>query len=592
MAKRIQQQICNANKWAATSVNLHKSRFQSKSGGVIFAVHQAVGFPDDWSAYHERVDEIGPGDFEPCGKVLRITHTYKHANGDKTEVYECGHSRYIPRIEHRATRNDLLWDHLLPFQKDAVGLLESSDINGMLDYEMGLGKTVIAASVVRENYTECGNTLIIGQPMDKYRLQGEFVEWMDAPSRIKDDPLKVLYHTPIVWEGKAPLGGFKTAITTWSALSQPKFQQIVRMWQPRTVIVDECHLYKDMRSQRTKQLLDLFKNNPSIKHKIFMSGTPIMNKIVDFFPVLNQLLPREFPDRGTLYAKCHYDPESKRVLGLDRRYLPWYKSVTEDIIFRMTKAEANIPLPPFERKVRWITLEDCNQPELGAFIKQYNAICDQLELLCDDKANARMHAGSIIGLMQIIRHWTGLIKLPAIIRLAADFMEIYQEKCTIGVHHKLVRQTLVNALQQYGVVSMSDEDAEEKDRIEQVFKTDPNIKFLIASIKGAGQGRNLQFCRNAMVMERWWNFAIEDQFDKRFHRIVKNDDGTVKSDFTEADKVTVEYVCLKDSFDEFTDSMVELKQDICASEEDEIDEMNMFKLARLVAKNRLRFVGI
>lgn len=582
------QQHCNANIWSATELNLHKSQYQRKSGGTIFAIHQKMGFPDDAHAYHSRVDEIGPGDYEPCGKVLRVKEIKKVRDG-KIEYYQCGHSRFIPKKSFGKVRNNKHWDRLLGFQKNAVELVEESDVNCMLDYEMGLGKTVIAASVLRENYKECGNTLVVGQPMDKYRLQSEFIEWA-CIEKMLDDPKHSMYHTPIVWDGKTPLGGFKNVITTWSALTQPKFFKFLELWQPHTLIVDECHLYKDMRSQRTKAMMQLCAM-PSVKKKIFMSGTPVMNRIMDFFPVLNALKPREFPDRGTLNSRCVISNEGK-VLGLSPRYRDWYNNITEDIVFRMDKEKANIPFPPFERRTKWITLEDCQQPELNNFIKEYNAICDELENLLADKQDRARAARSIIGLMQTIRHWTGLIKLPAIIRLAVDYLEIYREKVTIGVHHKLVRDTLVKALQDYGVLSMSDEDAEEKDRIEKVFKDDPTKLVLVASIKGAGQGRNLQFCKNAMVMERWWNFAIENQFDKRFHRIKTDANGKVIDHFTENDKVTVEYVCLRNSFDEFTDSMVELKQDICASEEDDIDPNNMIALASKVAANRLKFVGI
>jgi SNF2 family DNA or RNA helicase len=73
---------------------------------------------------------------------------------------------------------------------------------------------------------------------------------------------------------------------------------------------------------------------------------------------------------------------------------------------------------------------------------------------------------------------------------------------------------------------------------------------LIINELAGGVGLNLQCCANALVLERQWNAADEEQFESRFHR-----DGQTYP-------VQATYMMATGTIDEWFDEMVEEKQKI------------------------------
>merc|ERR1719502_2079309 len=51
------------------------------------------------------------------------------------------------------------------------------------------------------------------------------------------------------------------------------------------------------------------------------------------------------------------------------------------------------------------------------------------------------------------------------------------------------------------------------------FKTDPEIRVIIMSLRAGGEGLNLQEASHVFVLEPWWNPAVEAQAIQRAHRI-------------------------------------------------------------------------
>ena len=51
------------------------------------------------------------------------------------------------------------------------------------------------------------------------------------------------------------------------------------------------------------------------------------------------------------------------------------------------------------------------------------------------------------------------------------------------------------------------------------FKTDPEVRVIIMSLKAGGEGLNLQEASHVMMLEPWWNPQVEMQAIQRAHRI-------------------------------------------------------------------------
>uniref|UniRef100_A0A0A9YKM9 ATP-dependent helicase rhp16 n=1 Tax=Lygus hesperus TaxID=30085 RepID=A0A0A9YKM9_LYGHE len=51
------------------------------------------------------------------------------------------------------------------------------------------------------------------------------------------------------------------------------------------------------------------------------------------------------------------------------------------------------------------------------------------------------------------------------------------------------------------------------------FQHDPEVSVLIMSLRAGGEGLNLQAANYVLIVEPWWNPAVEDQAIQRCHRI-------------------------------------------------------------------------
>lgn len=53
----------------------------------------------------------------------------------------------------------------------------------------------------------------------------------------------------------------------------------------------------------------------------------------------------------------------------------------------------------------------------------------------------------------------------------------------------------------------------------QVFRQDPNVRVILISLKAGGEGLNLQHANHVVLIDPWWNPAVEMQAVQRAHRI-------------------------------------------------------------------------
>ncbi len=60
---------------------------------------------------------------------------------------------------------------------------------------------------------------------------------------------------------------------------------------------------------------------------------------------------------------------------------------------------------------------------------------------------------------------------------------------------------------------------QEREKLLDKFKNDPNIKVLICTLKVGGVGLNLVCAQHVMLVEPWWAPAAEMQAINRVHRI-------------------------------------------------------------------------
>jgi SNF2 family DNA or RNA helicase len=171
----------------------------------------------------------------------------------------------------------------------------------------------------------------------------------------------------------------------------------------------------------------------------------------------------------------------------------------------------------------------------------------------EGSSNSFKTQGELIGHLQILRHITGLAKIEPVLDYVSEYIEEGngESKITIFHHHKDVGEILFMKLSEMfpeKVIRMTAEDNSEV-RMNKIEDFKNRAQILIAPTLACGEGINLQFCSHAIILEREWNPANEEQAEGRFSRIG-----------SEASSILVNYPTATGTIDEFFAELVEQKR--------------------------------
>jgi len=170
-----------------------------------------------------------------------------------------------------------LWQH----QKEAVAKAREFDSYALF-FEMGCGKTATAITILKEKFAAEGRvmkTLILCPLIVVENWKREWAMF----SRISQLKIQTLtgpglrrlrdfkeFEAPIVITNLDAITGIPTL---WREIQARGFE---------CLIVDESHRFKNPKARRTKDLIR-FIDNSKLKHKLILSGTPILNTPLDIW---------------------------------------------------------------------------------------------------------------------------------------------------------------------------------------------------------------------------------------------------------------------------------------------------------------------
>lgn len=500
---------------------------------------------------------------------------------------ECGHSITEATVEVPVTNVNVIDEsyngyggfRAFPYQIEGIEFIERSNFNALCADEMGLGKTPTGLLTYKRNKKNLTPTIVICKSSLHINWTREYCRWVleidptDSEQVKSVNPFDLPFIHPSGEMGLPP--GFNFYLVSMDMLAKKPVAESIKKMGVKLLIVDECHNFKDTSSKRTIALMEIAQTIP---HKIMLSGTPLMNKTLEYFPILNIIKPHHFPTKKSFAGKfLDWDWQSKKWLGFTKYGKQQFFNLTKDYIIRRESKEVQKDLPEIFIQKHYAAEFD------KSLAKQYNKLADELENAINDRRTRTANAVEILGIMSNMRHLTGLMKVTAILEHVREFLESTDEKITIGIHHVLVRNMLMAGLAEYNPIEISGADnGASKDIKLQEFKK-PENRVLIANILAGGEGLNIQFCNNFVIAERQWNPAKEDQFVKRFHR--------------HGQKLTVfgHFIIAADTIDDFFEQLLSFKKNVTTDSVDadfSSDRDFMVELARKVVSTRLRVVGM
>lgn len=489
----------------------------------------------------------------------------------------CGHLQHFESLESTQSVYDsiIFSDNCKPrpYQIDAVKFAENSNIRCIIADEQGLGKTIEVLSLLRLHPKKLLPAVIVVPTTVK-------LQWMREIHRICGSGSDFLVQ--VIQNGKErAMPGFKVYIVTYDILKKDDLFSMLPDGTIKTLIIDECQRVKNHLSDRAKAVQKLGKITP---HIVAMSGTPIKNHAGEYFTVLNLVAPMQFPHYQKFidnYCDAYSNGWGQKVGGL--KDVKAFHDDTKDIIIRRTKEEVLPDLPAIDRKFYHVELDK-------KLNKAYAAALDELdELLYSDESEFSKGAATI-AIMSRLRHITGISKVNECVDFVTEFLLSSDRKLVIFTHHNDVMDILETRLNEYLTDGGMDKvckmhsglNGTDRAALVETFKL-PGKRIMIASTLAAGEGLNLQFCSDAVLLERQWNPANESQAEARFHR------------FGQMNNVSVTYMIASGTIDEYFSELVEIKRSIIAAAMDGVeivwDQQSLMKdlAAILVAKGRDRW---
>ncbi len=427
-----------------------------------------------------------------------------------------------------------------PFQTEGVKFIQDANLRCLIADATGLGKTIQALIALRESKEQKPFPVLIPVKSSLiYQWCEEARKWLNPL------PMKIC---PIISRDHM-LPGFECYVMSMDLFARMKQKDLDALASLgiQTVVLDEVHNYKNPNTARSRNLIK-FIEQTRIEKIIALSATPIKNKADEYFTILNLLDPGQFYSIQRFRNNWLTQNDKYQWTRLNPYRIEDFKNLTSKYILRREKHDVLKNLPPLSRNYVYVEIED------EGLKKSYNKTLDLFSNWLNDSNGVKtgINATELLGWLAKLRAITGAAKCQNAIDFAQEHLDSTDENLAIGINHVSVRDTIKYIFQGvgYSCESLSGEDnAYTKSRIATRFQNG-EFRLLILNMKAGGEGLNLQNCANALILERAWNAADEEQFEGRFHR-----NGQVNA-------VSVTYFIARGTIDHFFHEMVSRKRQI------------------------------
>ena len=268
-----------------------------------------------------------------------------------------------------------------------------------------------------------------------------------------------------------------------------------------TLVLDESHRIKNADAIRTRACMAMMKE---IERVYALSGTPIPNRPIELWPLLNGLgiYRGGYYDFAARYARMWKAPWGLDVSGASN--LPELKALMQPHVLRRKKEDV---------------FTDYNQPQVSLIT--FDLPVDKREQEFDADAlvenpNALM---AFEGLAEVMKE-AGLRKVKPAAEFIENLMEA-NEQVVVFVHHKDVAAQLSDALKKYKpAVITGDTPRKKRDTYIEEFQSGKR-SVMIGNIAAMSEGVDLSAADTVVFVEATWQTSALEQASSRIENIAK-----------------------------------------------------------------------
>jgi len=425
---------------------------------------------------------------------------------------------------------------LYPYQEIAVAFLEERDKvskGALVGDQPGLGKTIEALSWL--SLSPKRPVLVITQASIKRNWYREIEKWLpgsiiqilnQGKDTIDPDADFVIINYDLIWRK-----GIE--------------EQLLKRKFP-VVIYDEVTAIKEPSAKRTKTAKKIGRR---AEFNIGLSGTPILNRPIEFYNILNLIDPKQFTSHfkfGMRYCNGHHNGFGYVFKGSS--HINELREQIKPLMIRRLKEDVLTELPAKSRRTIYIDMP-------GKYYQDYiaaeNNLVETLQALPSGKVSQEYEDSRmwLLSKLNYLRHIVGLAKAEEAEEIIKNFVDA-GEKLVVFAHHHDVMDLMDEYLTKDKVNHVKVDGRTELNNRQtaiDTFQDDPECMVFLAST-AMGMGVTLTAASNALFVERQWTPGIEEQMEDRLHRI------------GQTNGVLVHYMQVEHSLDEKMNRLVENKR--------------------------------
>ncbi len=486
------------------SITFHNDRFELPGR-----------LPDAWrDALKDRRLELplwDPGerlwwlaDDEDGARSVRYLHEGHHLNLDEEAEDRLESLLDADALRSPARRVRELEQHLRPYQRQGVDFLVDKK-RAFLGDGMGLGKTLQALLALER--LRAFPAVVVCPASVKLSWKAEILKWMPWRS------------VQVLQKGR-DLVEDADIIVLNAELLYSLIEQLVLV-EPQAVVMDEAHVFKNPKAQRTGLVGDLIESVPV---RFALSGTPIPNRrpdliqqlrligqLEDVLHIYKGVLPHYWtPAHGPL----RHDHAMRALESLPRREL--HNRLRDTCFLRRTKDQVTDELPDFHRTRRDVTLEGAD-----GYRREEESFVDWVRRQQKEHPDGWGADVRLAGMAQLgrLRRESALAKIPAVVEWAKG---LDKERAVYFAYHKQVVRELAAALPgKHAIITGNVPTQTRQVLIDGMGGYDGIVATMDASGQGV-DGMQLH-ARHVVFIELDWTPTKHEQCEGRLHRIGQKD---------------------------------------------------------------------
>ena len=378
-----------------------------------------------------------------------------------------------------------------------LSMLDKYGFGGILADDMGLGKTLQTISFLSSRIDDSKKVLILAPSSLIYNWSDEFAKF--APHL----DVAVVYGLKNV---RDELIAEKHQITITSYAS---FRQDVEEYRDnhfQYLILDEAQVMKNDQTKIAQYLRDF-----EVEHTYALSGTPIENNLGELWSIFQIVMPGLLPSKKE-FLKLPAEKVARYIkpFVMRRKKEDVLQELPDliEVAYRNELADSQKTiylalLKQMQDRIIHATEDEINRSkiEILSGLMRLRQICDTPKLFMEDYDGESGKLDSLRDLLEQIQDGNRRVLIFSQFRGMLDIIESELDKM---------------GMESFKITGST--PAKERQDMTTAFNEGQRSAFLI-SLKAGGVGLNLTGADTVILVDLWWNPAVEAQAIGRAHRI-------------------------------------------------------------------------